>query len=295
MLNLALFAPRYWLTWCLMALFVLLAQLPWRAQRTLGRWLGQLGLRLARRRRRIAKENLALCLPELGEAARELLLVEHFESLGIGLMEVAACWWTPTWRLRRKVHIEGLHNLKAAAAAGRGVILLTAHFTSLEIGGRLLGLYYPVVAVYRPHENPLLNRIMRARRRARSSGIIQRGDLRAMLKALRSGAAIWYAPDQAYLGARSVEVPFFGVPAPTNTATSRIAAASGAPVLPFFVQRLPGTAGYRLEIHPPLRDFPSQDMAADAARVNAVLEGGIRRAPAQYLWSHDRFKRFRRP
>lgn len=125
--------------------------------------------------------------------------------------------------------------------------------------------------------------------------MIGRGDLRGLLAALRRGAVVWFAPDQGYLGARSVEVPFFGVPAPSNTATSRIAAATGAAVLPFFVERLPGTRGYRLHIDPPLEDFPGADARADAVRVNAVLEAGIRRIPAQYLWSHDRFKQFRRP
>ncbi|MGH8126928.1 MAG: LpxL/LpxP family Kdo(2)-lipid IV(A) lauroyl/palmitoleoyl acyltransferase [Gammaproteobacteria bacterium] len=293
--QLALFAPRYWLTWLMVMPFAVLVFLPWRMQFACGRLIGRGARRLARRRRAITAANLERCFPDLGPADRERLLREHFEALGIGLFETALCWWAPDWRLQRRVHIEGMEHLQRAAEAGHGVLMLTAHFTTLELGGRLLSLKHPVMVVYRPHENPVINYLMRTRRDAHgSAGVIRRGDLRTMLRSLRKNATIWYAPDQAYLGPRGVEAPFFGIPAPTNTATSRIAAASNAPVLPFFVKRL-ANGHYRLAILPTLEGFPSGDDLADAARVNAVLEQGIREAPAQYLWSHDRFKQFRRP
>lgn len=278
----------------MVAVFYLFAGLPWRVQLALGRLIGRGARRVARRRREITAANLALCLPELDESARRRLLEEHFESLGIALLESGAGWWKSTPWLLRHSRVEGLEYLQAALTEGRGALLLTAHFTTLEIAAQMLAAVHPTLGVYRHHENPVLDRVMRTGRLSRGSGLIERGDLRGLLRALREGAVVWYAPDQGYLGARGVDAPFFGVPAPTNTATSRIAAASGAPVLPFFVERLPGTAGYRLRIEPPLKGFPDGDPAVDAARINAVLETGIRRVPAQYLWSHDRFKRFRR-
>ncbi|MGH8225185.1 MAG: LpxL/LpxP family Kdo(2)-lipid IV(A) lauroyl/palmitoleoyl acyltransferase [Gammaproteobacteria bacterium] len=290
-----LYAPRYWPAWSLVAVFFVLGRLPWRLQLALGRLIGRIARRLAHRRRAITLANLALCFPEMSESDRGRLLDEHFESLGIAIPESAAGWWKPTSWLLRRAHVEGLDRLQAALAEGRGALLLTAHFTTLEIGAQMLAAFHPTLGVYRQHENPVFDRVIRGGRLSRGSGLIERSDLRALLRALRSGAVAWYAPDQAYLGPRGVEASFFGVPAPTNTATSRIAAASGAPVLPFFVERLPGMGGYRLCIESPLADFPSDDPTADAARVNAVLEAGIRRVPAQYLWSHDRFKRFRRP
>ncbi len=289
-----IYAPRYWPTWIGVGLHAMLAWLPYGLQLRLGRRLGRLGLRLAKRRRRIAVANLARCFPELNPAQREALLRAHFESLGIGIIEMASCWWGSGSRLKKRVQVSGLTHLTRALESGRGAILLTAHFTTLELGGRLLGFFHPVQAVYRRHENPVLDRVMRSRRRARSAGIIERGDLRTLLRALRQGAAVWYAPDQAYLGPHGVEAPFFGVPAPTNTATARLAAAGNTPVLPFFVERLPGTAGYRLRIEPALKAFPGGDPKADATRVNQALEPGIRSIPAQYLWCHDRFKQFRR-
>lgn len=261
----------------------------------IGKALGQLGMYLAKRRRRITKTNIALCFPQLTVKQQRKMIRKHFSSLGMGIIEEAICWWTPTFLLRRKVRIDGLDYLKSAASLGRGVILLTGHFTSLELGGRLLGLYQPVLAVYRKHENPVIDYIMRSRRSRRSAGIIERGDTRSLIRALKRGAVIWYAPDQAYLGPRGVWVPFFSVKAPTSTATSRLAELTGAPVLPFFVQRLPGTKGYRLSIQAPLENYPCGDLEQDAQAVNSILEKGIMRAPEQYLWSHDRFKRYRRP
>lgn len=291
---LPLLAPRYWSTWLMVAPFFVLAHGPWRLQLAAGRLVGRIAHRFARRRRRITAHNLELCFPGLAEPVRRDLLRRHFEALGMGLVETAACWWTPEWRLRRRVEIHGMEHLETAAAAHRGVLMLTAHFTTLELGGRLLSSAHPVLAVYRPHENPVINYLMQRRRSARSAGVIRRGDLRTMLRRLREDATIWYAPDQAYIGARSVEAPFFGVPAPTNTATSRIAAATGTAVVPFFVRRL-DNGRYRLDIEPALEAFPSGDDLRDATHVNAILEAGIRRAPEQYLWSHDRFKDFRRP
>ncbi|MDN5864767.1 MAG: LpxL/LpxP family Kdo(2)-lipid IV(A) lauroyl/palmitoleoyl acyltransferase [Gammaproteobacteria bacterium] len=289
------FSPRYWTSWLLIGLFRLFTLLPWRLQLGLGRYIGRVARGVARRRREITRHNLGLCFGDMSEAERKRLAADHFASLGIGLIEAANAWWkSPAW-LRRHMHIEGLEQLEAALGEGRGALLLTAHYTTLEMGAQMLGISTPTTGVYRHHENPVFDRVMHAGRLAHGGELLERGDLRGLLRALRKGSTVWFAPDQAYIGTHSAEVPFFGAPAPTNTATARIAAASRAPVLPFHVERLSGSGRYRITIEPPLQDFPSGDDRADAARVNAVLEAGIRRNPAQYLWSHDRFKHFRRP
>ena len=277
----------------MVAPFTLLPFLPWRLQFACGRLIGRAARRLAHRRRAITEANLARCFPEMSDAERERLLRKHFESLGIGLVETALCWWAPDWRLRSRVQIEGLEHLLRSKEAGRGVIMLTAHFTMLDLGARLLAMRQPLVFFYRPHENPLIDHLMRTHRNARIGPVIGNRDLRALLRCLRRNSVAWYAPDQAYFGPRGVVAPFFGVPAPTGTGTSRIAAASRSPVLPYFVRRL-ADGRYRLNILPPMEDFPTGDPATDAGRVNAVLEKGIREAPEQYLWSHDRFKLFQR-
>jgi KDO2-lipid IV(A) lauroyltransferase len=285
-----LLSPRYWPTWAGLGLLRLLSLLPFRLKLGVGTGLGALLRRLPLRYVRIARRNLELCLPELDTAARGRLLNRHFASLGIALLEMATAWWCPTPRLRMISRLEGLEHLREALARGRGAILLTAHFTPLEIGGRILAAAIPVNIIYRPTKNEALSYVL-GRGRSRNGGhAIPRDDIRAMITALKNNECVWYAPDQSYRKKGAQMVSLFGIPAATNTATSRIAKMTGCAVLPFFVERLPGKAGYRAVIQPALEDFPSACPRADAERFHRFLEAQVRAVPDQYLWIHRRFK-----
>ncbi len=280
--------PRHWPLWLGLGAMRLMSALPYAWQLGLGRLTGSILGRVARRRLHIASINIGLCLDDLD---RRQLLARHMAALGIGFFETASAWWSRDEQLRTRVRLEGLEHLDAALAQGRGVILLTGHFTHLELGARFIAMHRPFHAMYRPHKNPLYESVMRRWRERRSGHPpIPRDDLRGVLRALRRGDAVWYAPDQNYGSKHAVFVPFFGVPALTITATSRIAAASGARVVPYYPRRLPGRGGYQVTILPALEDFPGPDSAADARRINALLEDWIREAPEQYLWVHRRFK-----
>ncbi len=282
-------APRFWLIWIALGILRLIIVLPYRWQLPIGRAIGRLGMRVIPSRRQIAERNIDLCFTELSKDERVGLLRRHFESLGIALVEGALCWWASDRMLEPLVRIEGLEHIEAALARGKGAIMLTGHFAALDLGGRILTMRVPVSPMYRPHRNPLFDEIVR-RGRARHSQPIPKTDVRGILRALKDNNAIWYAPDQSHRRRHSANVPFFGVDAPTNTATSTFARASGAPVVPFFPERLPGGQGYLLNIRPPLEDFPGEDPGEDAQRINALLEEEIRRMPEQYLWVHRRFK-----
>ncbi|MGH8274560.1 MAG: LpxL/LpxP family Kdo(2)-lipid IV(A) lauroyl/palmitoleoyl acyltransferase, partial [Gammaproteobacteria bacterium] len=143
MLNRRLLAPRYWPSWALAGLLRLISHLPWSWQLATGRLVGRAARRIAGRRRKIAASNLALCFPEIPEDARQRLLIEHFESLGIGIIEAANGWWKPTPWLARRLHLEGLENLRNALAAGHGALLRTAHFTTREMGAQILVFTHP--------------------------------------------------------------------------------------------------------------------------------------------------------
>lgn len=283
-------APRYWPTWIALGLLRLGTLLPVRAQLAVGRWLGRRLYRWARRRRRIARVNLRLCFPELDEAGRQRLLIAHFESLGMGFMETALSWWGGARRLRRLARVDGLENLEAAQARGRGVLIVAAHFTTLEIGARLLALTVPLHPMYRPHNNPLFEQIQGRARTRQSAGAIRRDDIRATVRALKANRAVWYAPDQDFGPRQSVFVPFMGINAATLTATGRLAKMSGASVVPMTQERLADGSGYRVILEPALDGLPSGDDEADASRQNAVFERWIRERPADYLWVHRRFK-----
>jgi Kdo2-lipid IVA lauroyltransferase/acyltransferase len=289
-MRMRLLAPRYWLTWAGLGLLRVVALLPFAGLVRLGRVLGVVLRHLPIRFVKTARRNIELCLPELSAPEREKLLDRHFESLGIALLEIPLAWWITPRRLAKIVQFEGAEHLHAALARGRGVMLLTAHFTSLEMAGRILLSVAPVGFLYRPTKNEVLAYALKRFRVGYGGYPIARDDIRAFISALRHNQCVWYAPDQSYRKKGAEMVPMFGIPAATNTLTSRLAGMTGAAVLPYFLQRLPGTKGYRAVIHPPLENFPSDSPAADAERFNHMIEAQVRIAPEQYLWIHRRFK-----
>jgi len=284
--------PRFWGLWLGLGLFWLIVRLPYAWLLRLGRGMGALTYRLAGSRRRIARRNLELCFPELSAAERERLLKENFASMGIAFFEMAISWWWPRQRLARLAHIEGLEHLQRAQAEGRGVILMALHFTTLEIGAALLGQRQTIDGMYREHINPVFDYVQRRGRERHNADAtaIERDDIRAMLKVLRAGRAIWYAPDQDYGRKQSLFVPLFGIPAATVTATTKFARLGKALVMPFVQSRLADGSGYRLTIYPPLEDFPGESEEADCLRINRWVEQAVRQHPEQYLWAHRRFK-----
>jgi Kdo2-lipid IVA lauroyltransferase/acyltransferase len=179
--------------------------------------------------------------------------------------------------------------LQAALAKGRGAIMIGGHFTTIEIATRILGTVVPLNVVYRPTKNAVLSHTMFTSF-SRNGKPIAHDDIRTMIRALKKNEAVWYAPDQSYRNKGAAMVKFFGIPAATTTATSRLARISGAAVLTYFPERLPGNAGYRVVIGPALEDFPGVDPVGDVERFHALLEAHIRRVPEQYLWVHRRFK-----
>ena len=269
--------------WCV-------TRLPYSAQMWTGAGIGRLALLFAQRRRKIAKTNLELCFPELPEKQRLVLLRAHFDSLGKGFIEMALSWWGREKHLRNLSSIRGIEHLQDASQHGNGVILLSAHFTTLEIGGRLLAMQAPFHVLYRTHKNALFEHIMHRARVCLFDKAIARNDMRALIASLKAGKTVWYAPDQNHGGTHSIFVPFFGIPASTITSTSRIAAISGAAVVPFFQRRLPGNRGYELTLYPALNHFPGDSVEADTVRISQLIENQIRKMPEQYLWVHRRFK-----
>jgi KDO2-lipid IV(A) lauroyltransferase len=282
--------PWYWPTWAALALLRLLARLEYPTLLRVGSALGGALWHLPLPQKRVVRRNLALCLPELDAAARERLAARHFRESGITLGETALAWFAPRERLLGLVRFEGLEELDRVQAAGRGAILLAAHFTTLELGGRFATAARRVHAVYKPSRNLLVDAAFRRYRAAISAGAIANDGIREMVRVLKAGGAVWYAPDQAFRAKGAVMVPFFGVPAASNPATSRLARMTGAAVLPYFVERLPGAAGYVVRVGAALADFPADDPVADTLRHHRLIEAEARRIPAQYLWLHKRFK-----
>ena len=268
----------------------LAARLPWTMQRALGRGIGRMLRVLLPARARVARRNLELCFPELDDAARKRLYADSFESLGIALFEFGRAWWGSVAPMRGNVRVEGLEHLEAARAGGRGVIVISGHFTTLEIAARLMCDHAPLAGMYRPHEDPAMEWAVKRGRLRYAQAMFTREELRPALRHLKQGGLLWFAPDQDTRRGDSVFVPFFGHAAWSLTSTHQLAKLSGAAVIAFsHVRRADG--GYTLRLSPPFADFPSADASADTSRVIGAIEAMVREAPGQYLWIHKRFKR----
>src|SRR6266481_3560808 len=258
-MRLALFLPKYWATWVGLCVLRTIELLPFPVQRHIGSALGKLIQRLPLAYVRIARRNVELCMPTLSARDRADMVDRHCQSLGVGLCETANTWWSSDRRVHKLAEIHGLENLHAALAKGRGAIMIGGHFTTIEIATRILGTVVPLNVVYRPMKNAVLSHTMFTSF-SRHGKPIAHDDIRTMIRALKKNEAVWYAPDQSYRNKGAAMANFFGIPAATTTATSRLAR------------------------------FPGPDPIGDVERFHALLEAHIRRVPEQYLWVHRRFK-----
>jgi len=206
------------------------------------------------------------------------------------LFEAAWSWSAAARRIQRMGRVEGLEHLEAARQSGRGVMLVTAHVTCLEIGARVLAERVPIAAVYRPLKSPVLEWYQNRSRLAYGEAVIGKREVRDAVKLLRRGGLVWYAPDQDFGPGQSLFVPFFGIPAATLLATHRLARLTGCSVVPMFPVYDAQKRHYTVHIQPALESFPGPDAGADLARINALMEAHIRSAPEQYWWIHRRFK-----
>lgn len=289
--SISMLHPRFWVLWLSLGFCWLLAHLPYPLLLILGRGVGWLFFHFAKERKRIAEINLALCYPELDERARAKLLHQNMTEMGIGLVDMIIAWFRPRQWLEPLVHVQGLEHLEALAE--QGAIVATRHTCSVQFAVVAATMYHPFAGMYRRHKNPVFEYVQRhARQRMDPKRLVafERKEVRTMLKFLRQGTKVLYAPDQDYGIKQGVWATFFGVPAATVTATSRFAKLGRARVLVMDFVRLPGHQGYRLVFEPPLDNFPSEDERADVQRLNDIFEAQIRRVPEQYLWVHRRFK-----
>jgi KDO2-lipid IV(A) lauroyltransferase len=264
------------------------SRLPLPVLRGLGGVLGSLAWALARPRRQVTLVNLRWCFPHLPERERRRLGHQHFRWFMCSILERFLFWFGPPERIRALVRIEGEEILRAHA--GRPVIVLAPHFVGLDACGVRLSMDHAFVTMYQRQKNPVLDAAMRRGRERFGRGTVlsrQQG-VRAAVRLMREGLPFYYLPDMD-LGERdAVFVPFFGVPAATVTATARLAQLTGAVVVPFVACMTP--EGYTGRFHPPWQDYPGDDLEAATRRVNAFIEDRVREWPAQYLWSHKRFK-----
>ena len=268
----------------------LLHFLPLGALAALGNGLGVLVYHAARRRRRVALVNLENCFPQLPPAECRRLARAHFRAVTRAFVEHSVLWWASRRRIERLVRLEGLEHLRALGNSP--MILLVPHFVGLDAGGTRLACEINAVSMYSRQKDRYVEALLHhGRSRFGDQLLVSRQDgIRAVLRPVREGRPLYYLPDMDYGRRGALFVPFFGVAAATMPGLSRIAAATGAKVLPVVTRMLPGGAGYVTTIEAPWRDFPSDDVEADTRRMNAYIEKKVLEMPEQYYWVHKRFK-----
>ncbi len=273
-----------------------LGTLPLRVNHALGVALGWLVWLCSARLRRRMGENLAQS--GLAPTAKDFSALQQqvIAESGKGITELAVAWTTAPSRIDSLIHrCIGWQHVESAQHRGKGIIFVTPHLGCYEIAGRYLASRLPVTVLYRPPKQAWLEALMRAGRLSSGAHVVpgNTGGVRALLRALRQGTSTMVLPDQvpaAEKGGDGVWADFFGRPAYSMTLLPRLAEATGASVLFFFAERLPHGAGYCMHIEPMNTDFSSDAIEA-ARQTNAMVEKLVRMAPAQYLWSYNRYKR----
>ncbi|GKX63441.1 lipid A biosynthesis lauroyltransferase [Pragia fontium] len=283
--------PRYWLLWLGIGVLYLLVLLPYPWINRLGRGLGRFAMRFMKRRKKISKSNIQLCFPDMTEEEHTTWMLKNFEATGLAVFETGMAWFWPDWRIEKWCTINGINNLDVGKTEQRGVLVIGIHFLTLELGARIIGIHRPGVGVYRPHDNKLMDWLQTWGRLRSNKYMLDRRDIKGMIRSLKKGELIWYAPDHDYGPRNSVFAPFFAVEKAATTIGTTILVRAADPLLvPFIPMRNEDNSGYSLIVQPPLEGFPKKDEVAAAAFMNKAIEQQILIAPEQYMWLHRRFK-----
>lgn len=282
--------PRYWLTWLGVGIFYILVLLPYPIIYQLGKNLGLLAQKIMSKRRETARQNLLLCFPELTSSDLEKLLRDNFISTGLAIFETGMAWFWSDKRLKKHCQVIGDEQITQAQKMGRGVLLIGIHFLTLELGARILGMEHPGVGVYRPNDNPVLDYIQLKGRLKSNKYMLNRYNTKGMIRALKNGELVWYAPDHDYGRKNSVFAPFFAVDKAATTVGTSILVKLAKPVIIPFTPKRENNGRYIVKVAKPLVNFPLEDDIAAATFMNKAIEQEILQAREQYMWLHRRFK-----
>ncbi|WP_392552819.1 LpxL/LpxP family Kdo(2)-lipid IV(A) lauroyl/palmitoleoyl acyltransferase [Orbus wheelerorum] len=282
--------PRYWLTWLGITLLYVLVLLPYPMIYQMGKGLGLLSRKLIGKRQETARQNLKLCFPNSSELEREIMLRENFISTGMAIFETGIAWFWSDKRLKKHTKIVGDEHITQAQQAGQGVLLIGIHFLTLELGARILGMSHPGVGVYRPNDNLVMDYIQLKGRLKSNKYMLDRYNTKGMIRALKKGELVWYAPDHDYGAQNSVFAPFFAVKKAATTIGTTILVKLGQPAIIPFAPKREKNGQYILSVTCALENYPLDDNIAAATFMNKAIENEILKAPEQYMWLHRRFK-----
>lgn len=267
----------------------LLAKLPLRVVRAMGKLLGWLLYLLVVSRRRVVTVNLSLCFPERSPEEIRHLTQQTFVYFAQAWLDRSWIWHAPrSWILRRVTLTGAVHELTGSAPT----VVFVPHFVGMDAAWGGLVLRHPrdSTTIYTDQSNKLIDHwILRGRKRWGHMQLFGRIEgVKSVVKAIRAGKPLYLLPDMDFGPQESIFVPFFGISTATVPSLSRFARLGRAKVVAGVVSMTP--TGYEFKLSPAWENFPTDDVAADTALMNKKLEGYIKDQPAQYFWVHKRFK-----
>jgi Kdo2-lipid IVA lauroyltransferase/acyltransferase len=281
--------PSYILTKLGLKILFLISLIPLKLQYPIGRFFGSFLFIILKSRRNIVKKNIKLCFPELSLKEHNKLCKEVFHENTIGFLEAAYTWWQKPDSIFKNTDYHGIELIEEALKKGKGVLLIGAHFSNLELAALLIGHKISLNVTYRMQNNPIVNAIITKKRKRYFNKTIDRKDTRSFLKSLKNNEVVWYAPDQDYGMAHSIFAPFFGIDAATISATSKLLQFNNSEAL-FLTHQRNEFNRYQITISKFKDNLPSGSIETDAKIINQKIEKEIRKYPAQYMWTHRRFK-----
>ncbi len=267
----------------------LLAWLPLPLVRALGWLMGWMLYVLVGARRRVVHANLKLCFPELSDSARTALVRQVFVYFAQAWLDRGWLWHASAAVVSRRLNFTGaLQELQGSTPT----VILAPHFMGMDAGGCALMLNTPrkYTSIYTDQANKVVDAwMLKGRQRFGVSRLFGRADgVREIAQSIKQGEPLYLLPDMDFGEQGTLFVPFFGTPAATVPSLSRFARLGGAKVVPVVTRLTP--TGYDVCVMPAWQNFPTKDVQADTARMNAEIEAYIRSMPAQYYWVHKRFK-----
>lgn len=283
-------APKFWPTWASIGILWLLSRGSLNQQLRIGRGFGSLLWTLIPGRRAVTQTNLSLAFPEKSSNDVDQLGKLTYQHIGMGIFEAAFLWFRRIEKLDDRFELHGTEYLQDAIDKGKGVILLQAHFSSLEVLGGILGRRWPISAVYDKPKNALYAHHIEYQRLRHLHGLIDNKDIRSMIRRLKRGEIVWYSPDQSVQPRNGgIATRYFDQDVLTTAGTARIVAMTGATVVPLLPVRHKNGNSYSVKFLPAM-ELDVSDPIAATQQVNDLFEQQVRQHPEQYFWVHKRFK-----
>lgn len=254
-----------------------------------GRFLGLLTWLLPNKRKKIAARNIELCFPEMSLEEQKALLKNNLISTGRGFAENLMAHWSKSSAFLPRVRFSGREHLEDAFSQNKGCILLSCHLHSVELSIRAINLTMENEGhmLARQHNNKVLESYIDKARRTHCHKTIDKKDIRAVMKSLKSNHGVYYIPDQNF-SYQCLYIDFFGQPASTLVSTVRLAQSSKATVIPWF--GFYKNNGWHISFLPAVHFDKNNSMEYNLKKMNTLFEQQILKHPEQYLWVHRRFK-----